>query len=43
MKKLIPERVERMQEYIPDTSCPKIKLDANESPYGTPKSVTELL
>lgn len=43
MKKLIPERVERMQEYIPDTSCPKIKLDANESPYGTPKSVLEAI
>ena len=39
MNKLIPKRIEEMREYVPDTSSPKIKLDANESPYDTPKSV----
>ena len=43
MSKFIPERIEKMQEYVPDTSCPKIKLDANESPYDTPKSVIEAI
>ncbi len=39
MNKYVPERIAEMKEYVPDTSCPKIKLDANESPYETPKSV----
>lgn len=43
MNKYVPKRVEQMKEYVPDTSCPKIKLDANESPYGTPRSVTEAI
>jgi len=33
----IPERVAEMSEYIPDTSCPRVKLDANESPYPMPE------
>lgn len=32
-----------MKEYVPDTSNPKIKLDANESPYDTPKSVRDAI
>ncbi len=32
-----------MKEYVPDTSNPKIKLDANESPYPTPKSVLDAI
>ena len=39
MSSYIPKRVQALKEYVPDTSCPKIKLDANESPYQTPKSV----
>ena len=35
----IPERVMEMSEYVPDTSCPRVKLDANESPYPMPKDV----
>ena len=37
MNEHIPERVKEMSEYIPDTSCPRIKLDANESPYPMPE------
>lgn len=43
MNKYIPESVKRMKEYVPDTSCPKIKLDANESPYSTPEEVLEAI
>ena len=43
MNKYVPLRVGQMKEYVPDTSCPKIKLDANESPYETPKSVIEAI
>ncbi len=39
MNPYIPKRVKEISEYIPDTSCPKIKLDANESPYEVPKGV----
>ncbi len=39
----IPKRVQVMKEYVPDTSDPKIKLDANESPYDTPKSVLDAI
>lgn len=39
MNRFIPEKVRKMSEYVPDTSCPEIKLDANESPYETPESV----
>lgn len=39
MNSYIPEKIKRMKEYIPDTSCPDIKLDANESPYPTPEKV----
>ncbi len=43
MSEYIPKRVQVMKEYVPDTSCPKIKLDANESPYDTPKSVLDAI
>ena len=43
MKNYIPKRVEEMSEYIPDTSCPRIKLDANESPYPTPESASKAI
>lgn len=43
MNKLIPKRIGQMQEYVPDTSSPKIKLDANESPYDTPTSVLKAI
>ncbi len=43
MNKYIPERIREMKEYVPDTSCPEIKLDANESPYETPKSVLDAI
>ncbi len=39
MNKYIPERVKQMSEYVPDVSCPKIKLDANENPYDLPEKV----
>lgn len=39
MNPFIPKRIREMSEYVPDTSCPRIKLDANESPYETPESV----
>ena len=39
MNKYIPEKIKVMQEYVPDTSCPEIKLDANESPFSTPEEV----
>ncbi|MBE6609383.1 MAG: histidinol-phosphate transaminase [Ruminococcaceae bacterium] len=39
MNKYIPEKIKVMQEYVPDTSCPEIKLDANESPFDTPEEV----
>ena len=39
MNKYIPEKIKVMQEYVPDTSCPEIKLDANESPFATPEEV----
>ncbi len=32
-----------MKEYIPDTSNPQIKIDANESPYDTPLEVLEAI
>lgn len=32
-----------MSEYIPDTSCPRVKLDANESPYPTPESASRAI
>ena len=43
MNSYIPKRVGKMKEYVPDTSEPRIKLDANESPYATPKSVLEAM
>jgi len=43
MNNYIPKRVGEMKEYVPDTSCPKIKLDANESPYETPESVLKAI
>ena len=46
MKNYIPDRVAKMSEYVPDTSCPSVKLDANESPYPMPedaKKVADLL
>ena len=43
MNPYIPEKIGVMKEYIPDTSNPKIKLDANESPYDTPGSVLEAI
>ncbi len=39
MNPYIPKRVQEISEYVPDTSCPKIKLDANESPYEVPSRV----
>lgn len=39
MNSYIPKRVQEISEYVPDTSSPKIKLDANESPYGVPDGV----
>lgn len=39
----IPKKIQNMREYVPDTSSPKIKLDANESPYDTPQSVIEAI
>ena len=43
MYSYIPKRVQVMKEYVPDTSNPKIKLDANESPYDTPKTVLDAI
>ena len=43
MNNYIPNRVIGMKEYVPDTSNPKIKLDANESPYATPKTVLDAI
>ena len=43
MNSYIPKRVGIMKEYVPDTSDPRIKLDANESPYATPESVLEAM
>lgn len=43
MNVYIPEKIGVMKEYVPDTSCPEIKLDANESPYSTPKGVLEAI
>ena len=43
MNSYIPNRVSVMKEYVPDTSCPEIKLDANESPYDTPAVVYEAI
>ena len=43
MSNFIPKRVELMSEYIPDTSCPRVKLDANESPYPMPKEAAEAI
>lgn len=37
MNKFIPKRIESMSEYVPDTSCPSIKLDANECPFELPE------
>ena len=37
MNDYIPERVKRMSEYVPDTSSPRVKLDANECPYPLPE------
>lgn len=39
MNKYIPEKIKVMQEYVPDTSCPEIKLDANESPFSSPEEI----
>lgn len=36
MKNFIPDRVNLMKEYVPDTSSPRIKLDANECPFELP-------
>ncbi|MBQ9117251.1 MAG: histidinol-phosphate transaminase [Clostridia bacterium] len=43
MSEFIPERVEKMTEYVPDTSCPRIKLDANESPYPMPDEAGKVI
>ena len=43
MNNYIPKKIEYMKEYVPDTSEPEIKLDANESPYQTPKSVIDAI
>ena len=43
MNSYIPKKIEYMKEYVPDTSEPQIKLDANESPYQTPKSVIDAI
>lgn len=43
MNNYIPNRVIKMKEYVPDTSNPRIKLDANESPYATPKNVLDAI
>ena len=43
MKSYIPEKIMRMKEYVPDTSDPMIKLDANECPYPTPAAVLEAI
>ncbi len=37
MNKYIPDRIDRMKEYVPDTSSPSIKLDANECPFELPE------
>lgn len=39
----VPERVEKMSEYVPDTSCPRVKLDANESPYPMPEEAKKAI
>lgn len=39
MNPYIPKRVRDISEYVPDTSSPAVKLDANESPYGVPSEV----
>ncbi len=39
MNPYIPKKVRDISEYVPDTSCPAIKLDANESPYAVPREV----
>ncbi|MBR2459673.1 MAG: histidinol-phosphate transaminase [Clostridia bacterium] len=43
MSEYIPERVRLMSEYVPDTSCPRVKLDANESPYPMPQGAAEAI
>ncbi len=43
MNSFIPKRVQVMKEYIPDTSNPQIKIDANESPYATPSGVLKAI
>ena len=42
-KNFIPERVMGMSEYVPDTSCPRVKLDANESPYPMPEDAKKAI
>lgn len=43
MNRYIPKKIDEMKEYIPDTSCPAIKLDANESPFDTPAEVLKAI
>ena len=43
MKNYIPDRVAKMSEYIPNTSCPRVKLDANESPYPMPEDAKKAI
>ena len=43
MNRYIPEKIDGMKEYVPDTSCPMIKLDANESPFDTPTEVLKAI
>lgn len=39
----IPEKIARLDEYIPVENDAKIKLDANENPYPMPRSLRERL
>lgn len=41
MKNYIPDRVASMKEYVPDTSSPRIKLDANECPFELPAALNK--
>lgn len=43
MNSYIPKRIYEMKEYVPDTSCPKIKLDANESPFESSDQILALI
>lgn len=43
MNRYIPAGIEKMKEYVPDTSSPSVKLDANECPFELPQECKEKL